>query len=100
MLRSSLPEAAQASKKAYSGKNLSLIDALINSADDSWRHEAKICKRQAGEHAQRRGATGVELGEREKMRQVRRAMSFTESCEINLSDISDRENISSIFDET
>ena len=50
--------------------------------------------------AQGRGPTGVELGEREKMQQVRRAMNFTESCEVNLSDISDSENISSIFDET
>ena len=86
--------------KANFGKNLSLIDAVINSTVDSLRHEANIYNRQAGERTQGRGPTGVELAEREKMRQVRRAMSFTESCEINLSDISDRENISSIFDET
>ena len=34
------------------------------------------------------------------MRQVRRAMNFTEGCKVNLSDISDSENISSILDKT
>ena len=86
--------------KADSGKNLSLVDAVINSTVDSLRHEANICNRQAGERAQGRGPTGVELEGREKMRQVRRAMNFTEGCKVNLSDISDSENISSILDET
>ena len=98
--RSSLAEAAKASTKADSGKNLSLVNGTINFTVNYLRHEANICNRKTGEGTQGRGPTGVELGEREKMRQVRRAMSFTESCEINLSDISDRENISSIFDET
>ena len=65
--RSSLAEAAQASMKADSGKNLSLVDAVINSTVDSLRHEANICNRQAGERAQGRGPTGVELWEREKL---------------------------------
>ena len=67
---------------------------------DSLRNEAGIFNRQAGERAQGRGSTGVELGEREKMRQVRVAMNFTDSCEVNLSNTSDSENISSLFDET
>ena len=86
--------------KADSGKNLSLVGVIINFTVDSLRNEANICNRQAGERTQGRGPTGVELGEREKMQQVRRAMIFTESCEVNLSDISDSENISSIFDQT
>ena len=98
--RSSLTEAVQASMKANFGKNLSLIDAVINSTVDSLRHEANIYNRQAGERTQGRGPTGVELAEREKMRQVRRAINFTEGCEVNLSDISYRENMSSVFDET
>ena len=98
--QSSLAEAAQASMKADSGKNLSLVDAVINSTADSLRHEANICNRQAGQRAQGRGPTGVELGKREEMPQVRRAMNFTECCEVNLPNISDSENISSIFDET
>ena len=86
--------------KANFGKNLSLIDAVINFTVDSLRHEANIYNRQAGERTQGRGPTGVELAEREKMRQVRRAINFTEGCEVNLSDISYRENMSSVFDET
>ena len=61
-------EAVQASMKANFGKNLSLVDAVINSTVYSQRHEANIYKRQAGKRAQVRGPTGVELGEREKMR--------------------------------
>ena len=100
ILRSSLADAVKASMKADSGKNLSLVDLIINFTVDSLHNEANICNRQAGERMQGRGPTGVELGERKKMRQVRRAMNFTESCEVNLSGISDSENISSIFDET
>ena len=66
--RSSLAEAVQASMKANFGKNLSLVDAVINSTVYSQRHEANIYNRQAGKRAQVRGPTGVELGEREKMR--------------------------------
>ena len=73
--------------KADSGKNLSLVDVVINSTVDSLRHEANICNCQASERAQGRGPTGVELAEREEMQQVRRAMNFTEGCEVNLSDI-------------
>ena len=52
--------------RADSGKNLSLIDAVINSTVDSLRHEANICNRQADKRAQGRGPTGVELRERER----------------------------------
>ena len=100
ILRSSLADAAKASMKADSGKNLSLVGVIINFTVDSLRNEANICNRQAGERTQGRGPTGVELEERETMRQVRRAMNFTECCEVNLSEISDSENISSIFDQT
>ena len=79
---------------------MSLVDAVTNSTVDSLRNEADIFNRQAGERAQGRGPTGVELGEREKMRQVRVAMNFTDSCEVNLSNTSDSENISSLFAET
>ena len=74
---SSLAEAAQASIKADSGNNLSLLNAVINYTLDSLRHEANICNHQAGECAQARGPTGVELGKREEMPQVRIAMNFT-----------------------
>ena len=53
--------------KADSGKNMSLVDAVINPTVDSLRHEANICNLQAGERAQGRGPTGVELWEREKL---------------------------------
>ena len=86
--------------KADSRKNLSLVDAVINSTVNSLRHEANICNRQAGERTQGRGPTGVELGKRVEMPQARRAMNFTEGCEVNPSNISDGENISLIFDET
>ena len=83
---------------ADSGKNLTLVDAVINCTLDSLRHEANIWNRQAGERPEGRRPTGFELGEREEMPQVRRAMNFTEGCKANLSNISDSEIISSIFD--
>ena len=52
---------------ADSGKNLSLVDAVINSTVDSLRHEANIWNRQAGECPEGRRPTGFELGEREEM---------------------------------
>ena len=84
--------------KANSGKNSSLVDAIINSTVDSLRHEANIFNLQAGEHAQERGPTRFEFGEREEMQKMRRAMNFTEGCKVNVSDVSDSGNISSIFD--
>ena len=44
---------------------------------NSLRPEANICNGKTGEGTQGRGPTRVELGEREKMWQVRRAMNFT-----------------------
>ena len=97
---SGLAEAGQAPMNADSGKNLSLVDAVINSTVDSLHHEANIWSCQAGERPEERRPTGFELGEREEMPQVRRAMTFTEGCKANLSNISDSEIISSIFDKT
>ena len=62
-LQLSLTEAVQALLKADSGKNLSLVDVVINSTVDSLREEVNICNRQAGERAQAKGPTGAELGE-------------------------------------
>ena len=73
---SSLAEPSQASMKAGSQKNVSLVDGIFADIVDSARLEGKWGNRQSGEPSQGSGPSALELLQRDKNRQLKRSAHF------------------------
>ena len=78
--KSSLAETAQASMKAASEKNISLVDATYADITDSARLDAKWINRIEGEESRGSGPSQVELDERYEARQINRAKRCIEEA--------------------
>ena len=76
--KSSLAEAAQASMKAASEKNISLVDATYADIIDSARLDAKWINRIEEEESRGWSPSQVELDERYEARQINRAKRYIE----------------------
>ena len=75
---SGLTETAQASMKAASEKNISLVNATYAVITDSARLDAKWINRIEGEESRGSGPSQVELDERYEARKINRAKRYIE----------------------
>ena len=99
--RSSLAEAAHAKMKSGGRRNMSLVDAAYVDLEASACFEAAWRKRRDGGKSNGKGPTGVELMEREEIRQVARATQFANENEAgnSPSDVSLEDLECGIYDE-